>query len=72
MKVIINNKEQSVDGKAISVSRLLEVQNVEMPELVSVQLNGTILKRTLFDDTHVKDSDQVNFLYFMGGGAKQS
>ena len=69
MKIIINNKEQSINGGGISVSRLLEVQNVDMPDLVSVQLNGDILKKTLFDATYVKENDRVNFLYFMGGGA---
>ncbi len=71
MKVVINSKERSIGNGEISVSRLLEVQNVKMPELVSVQLNGDILKRKLFDETYLKENDKVNFLYFMGGGAER-
>jgi sulfur carrier protein len=39
-----------------------------MPEMVSVELNGQILRRTEFDATILKDDDKVEFLYFMGGG----
>ena len=43
-------------------------QNVKMPQMVSVELNGQILKRSEFDRTVLKDDDKVEFLYFMGGG----
>ena len=39
-----------------------------MPNMVSVELNGQILKRTEFEKTILKDDDKVEFLYFMGGG----
>jgi len=33
-----------------------------------VELNGEILERESFATTPVKDGDEVEFLYFMGGG----
>ena len=39
-----------------------------MPEMVSVEYNGEILDRENFDSTAVKDGDEIEFLYFMGGG----
>ena len=39
-----------------------------MPDMVSVEHNGDILDRDKFDSTQVKEADQVEFLYFMGGG----
>jgi sulfur carrier protein len=39
-----------------------------MPDMVSVELNGTILDRGSFESTTVKDGDKLEFLYFMGGG----
>ena len=39
-----------------------------MPEMVSVELNGDILDRDAFDTTNLKEDDEVEFLYFMGGG----
>jgi sulfur carrier protein len=37
--------------------------------MVSVELNGQILRRTEFDETTLEDNDKVEFLYFMGGGS---
>jgi sulfur carrier protein len=40
-----------------------------MPDMVSVELNGEILERSLFESTLLKEGDRVEFLYFMGGGS---
>ena len=40
-----------------------------MPEMVSVEINGQILRRPEFDTTALKEGDKVEFLYFMGGGS---
>jgi len=53
----------------LTVSELLVEQNVKMPDMVSVELNNQILKRSDFEDTVFKDGDKVEFLYFMGGGS---
>ena len=39
-----------------------------MPDMVSVELNGKILRRTEFESTTLNDGDRVKFRYFMGGG----
>ena len=52
-----------------SVSVLLKLRRVKMPEMVSVELNGKILDRGNFDTTILNEGDKVEFLYFMGGGA---
>ncbi len=39
-----------------------------MTQMVSVELNGQILKRSEFETTKLKDDDKVEFLYYMGGG----
>lgn len=67
MKLIINGKETDFsDG--LTVNELLVQQKVKMPDMVSVELNGQILRRTEFDQTTLGDNDRVEFLYFMGGG----
>ncbi len=67
MKLVVNGKDvNSKDG--ISVSELLIEQEVKMPEMVSVELNGQILKRSQFESTTLDEGDKVEFLYFMGGG----
>jgi sulfur carrier protein len=68
MKLVINGKDtQSKDN--LSVTELLAEQKVKMPDTVSVEINGSILRRTEFDNTSLKEGDKVEFLYFMGGGS---
>jgi len=67
MKLIVNGKEVSLDSK-LTVSELLVNQHVKMPEMVSVEFNGRILRRSEFGTTALGDGDAVEFLYFMGGG----
>ena len=67
MKLVVNSKEGSF-AEDMTVSGLLIVQKVKMPDMVSVELNGQILKKSEFESTTLKDDDTVEFLYFMGGG----
>jgi len=67
MKIKVNNKIQELE-KEISISDLLAKNKVEMPDTVSVQLNGEFVKKENFQNTVVKENDEINFLYFMGGG----
>ena len=67
----INGKKESLEHRGdFTVVDLLKVKNVEMPDMVSVQINGEILNRDEFEKTRVKENDEVEFLYFMGGGAR--
>ncbi|HEG43429.1 MAG TPA: sulfur carrier protein ThiS [Phycisphaerales bacterium] len=67
MKLVVNGNE--VDSKdGINISELLVEQNVKMPEMVSVEVNGTIVPRPEFDATSLAENDKIEFLYFMGGG----
>ncbi|MHC4883822.1 MAG: sulfur carrier protein ThiS [Planctomycetota bacterium] len=68
MKVTINGEEKTIE-EGLNVTGLLAAESVKMPEMVSVELNDEILERENFDSTQVKEGDQLEFLYFMGGGA---
>lgn len=67
MKLVINGKETDFND-GLTVSELLVEHNVKMPDMVSVELNGEILRRGEFEATNLKDNDKVEFLYYMGGG----
>ncbi len=67
MKLIVNNKEIE-SNTPLTVNGLLIEQKVKMPDMVSVELNDRILKRSEFEATQLKDGDRIEFLYFMGGG----
>jgi len=68
MNIVVNGKNTDTTDD-LTVSRLLIEENVKMPEMVSVELNGQILKRGDFETTTLKNDDQVEFLYYMGGGS---
>lgn len=68
MKITINGETKELK-EGLSITELLVVENVEMPEMVSVQLNDEFLKQDEYVASIVKEGDDINFLYFMGGGA---
>jgi thiamine biosynthesis protein ThiS len=68
MKIVVNGEEVSSKDN-LTVNELLVEQKVKMPDMVSVELNGQILRRNEFEATTVKEGDKVEFLYFMGGGS---
>ena len=67
MELMVNGKKLETTPD-ISVIELLNQKNVESPDMVSVEINGTILSREKFNLTKLQEKDQVEFLYFMGGG----
>ncbi len=67
MKITVDGDVKEVkDG--ITISELIEQENVETPEYVSVSVNEEFEQRADFDTRKLKDGDVVEFLYFMGGG----
>ena len=68
MKIKINGEEEVVEKESVTISDLLALKNVKMPEMVSVEHNGEMLERDNFSNTSVSEGDEVEFLYFMGGG----
>jgi sulfur carrier protein len=69
MQITINGELEQLDGENLSLSKLLEIRNVESPDMVSVQLNGEFVDKKNYQTTVLADNDTVEFLYFMGGGA---
>jgi sulfur carrier protein len=69
MKITINGKETSIDEKPDrTVGSLLEELDVSQRQYVTVELNGEIIDRPVFETTPVREGDVIEFLYFMGGG----
>jgi sulfur carrier protein len=65
VRVQINGKTE--ESTAATVLDLLKSKEIE-PQMVSVELNGQILDREAYGTTTLKDKDQIEFLFFMGGG----
>ncbi|MDR1007574.1 MAG: sulfur carrier protein ThiS [Campylobacteraceae bacterium] len=69
MKININGEIKEFSQDKLLVAELLKIEKVEMPDMVSVQLNDKFLRQNEYESTLLKDGDIINFLYFMGGGA---
>ena len=67
MKIKVNGKTRELK-KEINITELLIQNKVELPDAVSVQLNGKFIKKENFQKTFVREKDEVDFLYFMAGG----
>lgn len=71
MNLTVNGKKAAIaDKESLSISALLDELNVADSLYVTVELNGDIMERINFDNIMVRDGDEVEFLYFMGGGGK--
>jgi sulfur carrier protein len=68
MQLSINGEKKLIEKDHLTITELLKIQEVKMPEMVTVEHNGDILDRASFDTTSVNDGDEIEFLYFMGGG----
>ena len=68
MNITVNGETKELATNA-TVSDLLAQSDVKMPDMVSVELNDTIIPRDQYNTQSLSDGDRVEFLYFMGGGA---
>ncbi|OGQ88298.1 MAG: thiamine biosynthesis protein ThiS [Deltaproteobacteria bacterium RIFOXYD12_FULL_56_24] len=71
MQLMVNGKAEIVEGDNISVADLLAFKQVESPDMVSVQRNGKIVDRQRYAEQALAEGDEIEFLYFMGGGARR-
>ncbi|MBQ7429321.1 MAG: sulfur carrier protein ThiS [Butyrivibrio sp.] len=69
MKITVAGTKKDFE-EGLTISKLIELENVETPEYVTVSVNEEFAQRDDFDTTILKDGDEVEFLYFMGGGCK--
>jgi sulfur carrier protein len=65
MQVKINGKSEEVAGG--TVLDLLKLKKIE-PQMVAVEVNDKVLDREHLGTTPLNEGDQVEFLFYMGGG----
>ena len=64
--IVAGKKKEYPEG--ITVAQLIEAEEVEMPLYVTVSVNEEFIESDAKETTVLKDGDEVEFLYFMGGG----
>ena len=63
---VAGEKKEVKEG--LTLPALIEQENVEMPEYVTVSINDEFVASEDKATTVLKDGDNIEFLYFMGGG----
>ncbi len=66
MLIRINGKQEDI--QVATLGDLLQSKNIE-PQMVSVELNNTMIDRTNLTTTLLKEGDSIELLFFMGGGS---
>ena len=67
MKITVAGEKKEYDD-GLTVSKLIELENVETPQYVTVSVNEEFVDSAAFDTTTLTEGDEGEFLYFMGGG----
>lgn len=65
---VVGNKKEYEEG--ITLTALIEKEDIENAEYVTVTINDDFVERDNFPSTIIQEGDVVEFLYFMGGGAR--
>ena len=63
---VAGEKKEYKDG--LTLPELIQLEDVETPQYVTVSINEEFVDSAAFDTTILKEGDEVEFLYFMGGG----
>ncbi|BAM07422.1 putative thiamine biosynthesis protein [Leptospirillum ferrooxidans C2-3] len=66
MRMLVNGKRKDVP-EGTSLSSYLEIEGLD-PQLVSMELNGRIVEREEWPSTLLNEDDELEILFFMGGG----
>jgi thiamine biosynthesis protein ThiS len=67
LNIILNGDPHEMAGTSMTVSELLGHLSIDSRR-VAVEHNLVVVKRAAFDDTVVRDGDQIEIVNFVGGG----
>jgi sulfur carrier protein len=67
MTITVAGKKKEYE-EGLTVEKLIEAEDVESPLYVTVTINEDFVKKEEFTTRTLQDGDEVEFLYFMGGG----
>ena len=67
MNIVVAGEKKEVK-EGLTIAELIIQEKVETPEYVTVSVNDDFVQRDVFETQELKEGDNVEFLYFMGGG----
>ena len=67
MKITVAGAQKDV-AEGLTVAALIEQEKVDTPQYVTVSVNEEFIDSDKFGSHVLQEGDDVEFLYFMGGG----
>lgn len=67
MTITVAGKKKEYE-EGLTVKQLIEAEDVENPLYVTVTINDDFVKSAEVETREIHDGDEIEFLYFMGGG----
>ena len=67
MKIILNNTEEHFENDALTISEILKLKNFVFKMLV-IKVNNVLIKKNEYDNTIVKNGDDLMILHLVSGG----
>lgn len=67
MKIVLNNKEEIIEGNLLTINELLQIKKYTFKMLV-IKVNGILVKKNEYEKATVKDGDDVMVLHLISGG----
>lgn len=67
MKIQINGEQREFPQDSLVLMRLINELSLT-PQRIAVEVNKTIVSRGDWNETTLKDGDQIEIVHFVGGG----
>jgi thiamine biosynthesis protein ThiS len=67
MEIFLNNKNETFDKDALTVTQLLEIKRFTF-KMIIVKINGKLIKKENYKTAVINDGDNVNVIHLISGG----
>ena len=67
MRIQINGEPREIPQSSLSLNELLDTLSLPR-QRIAVELNKTMVPRSQWEKTTLKDGDQIEIVHFVGGG----
>lgn len=67
MKIILNNREEELNGDSVTVREMLEMKKFTFRMRI-IKINGVLIPKEMYDLSLIHEGDDVQMIYLMSGG----
>lgn len=71
MRIQINGEQREFPSQSLTIQKLIEILSLP-PQRIAVEVNKTIVRRSDWDLTDLKEGDQIEIVHFVGGGTQSA